>query len=61
MPNVLLGVCGGIAAYKSAELVRELQRQGIDVRVIMTRSAQEFIRPLPFASLTGHKVFTDLW
>lgn len=61
MPNVLLGVCGGIAAYKSAEIVRELQRQGADVRVIMTRSAQEFIRPLTFASLTGHKVFTDLW
>lgn len=61
MPNVLLGVCGGIAAYKSAELVRELQRQGADVRVIMTRSAQEFMRPLTFASLTGHKVFTDLW
>ncbi len=61
MPNVLLGVCGGIAAYKAAELVRELQRQGVDVRVIMTRSAQEFIRPLTFASLTGHKVFTDLW
>lgn len=61
MPNVLLGVCGGIAAYKSAELVRELQRRGVDVRVIMTRSAQEFIRPFTFASLTGHKVFTDLW
>jgi phosphopantothenoylcysteine decarboxylase / phosphopantothenate---cysteine ligase len=60
MPNVLLGVCGGIAAYKSAELVRELQRRGADVRVIMTRAAQEFIQPLTFASLTGHKVFTDL-
>jgi phosphopantothenoylcysteine decarboxylase/phosphopantothenate--cysteine ligase len=61
MPNVLLGVCGGIAAYKSAELVRELQRNDADVRVIMTRAAQEFIQPLTFASLTGHKVFTDLW
>ena len=61
MPNVLLGVCGGIAAYKSAELVRELQRNGADVRVIMTRAAQEFIQPLTFASLTGHKVFTDMW
>jgi phosphopantothenoylcysteine decarboxylase/phosphopantothenate--cysteine ligase len=61
MPNVLLGVCGGIAAYKSAELVRELQRHGAQVRVIMTRAAQEFIQPLTFASLTGHKVFTDLW
>ena len=61
MPNVLVGVCGGIAAYKSAELVRELQRHGFDVRVIMTRSAQEFVQPLTFASLSGHKVFTDLW
>jgi phosphopantothenoylcysteine decarboxylase/phosphopantothenate--cysteine ligase len=61
MPNVLLGVCGGIAAYKSAEIVRELQRQGADVRVIMTRSAQEFIQPLTFASLSGHRVFTNLW
>ena len=59
--NVLLGVCGGIAAYKSAELVRELQRRGATVRVVMTRSAQEFINPLTFASLTGHKVFSNLW
>ena len=59
--KVLLGVCGGIAAYKSAELVRELQRRGAEVRVMMTRSAQEFIQPLTFASLTGHKVFTSLW
>ncbi len=59
--HVLLGVCGGIAAYKSAELVREFQRRGAEVRVIMTRAAQEFVRPLTFASLTGHKVFTSLW
>jgi phosphopantothenoylcysteine decarboxylase/phosphopantothenate--cysteine ligase len=59
--NVLLGVCGGIAAYKSAELVRELQRHAAQVRVIMTRAAQEFIQPLTLASLSGHKVFTDLW
>ena len=61
MPNILLGVCGGIAAYKSAELVRELQRNDANVRVIMTRAAEQFIQPLTFASLTGHKVFTDLW
>jgi phosphopantothenoylcysteine decarboxylase/phosphopantothenate--cysteine ligase len=61
MPNVLLGVCGGVAAYKAAEIVRELQRQGGEVRVIMTRAAQEFIQPLTFAALTGHKVFTNLW
>jgi phosphopantothenoylcysteine decarboxylase / phosphopantothenate---cysteine ligase len=59
--KVLLGVCGGIAAYKSAELVRELQRRGAEVRVIMTTSAQEFVQPLTFASLTGHRVFTGLW
>jgi phosphopantothenoylcysteine decarboxylase/phosphopantothenate--cysteine ligase len=59
--KVLLGVCGGIAAYKSAELVRELQRQGATVRVVMTRSAQEFVQPLTFASLTGHKVYSSLW
>jgi phosphopantothenoylcysteine decarboxylase/phosphopantothenate--cysteine ligase len=61
MSNVLLGVCGGIAAYKSAEIIRELQRHDLEVRVIMTRSAQEFIQPLTFASLSGHRVFTDLW
>ena len=59
--HVLLGVCGGIAAYKSAELVRELQRSGADVHVIMTRSAQEFVTPLTLATLSGHKVFTSLW
>ncbi|MGA8939682.1 MAG: bifunctional phosphopantothenoylcysteine decarboxylase/phosphopantothenate--cysteine ligase CoaBC [Acidobacteriaceae bacterium] len=59
--HVLLGVCGGIAAYKSAELVRELQRRGAEVHVIMTRSAQEFVTPLTLATLSGHKVFTSLW
>jgi len=60
-PRILLGVCGGIAAYKSAELVRELQRAGAEVRVIMTKAAEAFIQPLTFASLTGHKVYTSLW
>lgn len=59
--HVLLGVCGGIAAYKSAELVRELQRSGAEVHVIMTRSAQEFVTPLTLGTLSGHKVFTSLW
>ncbi len=59
--HVLFGVCGGIAAYKSAELVRELQRSGAAVHVVMTRSAQEFVKPLTFAALSGHKVFTSLW
>lgn len=59
--HVLLGVCGGIAAYKSAELVRELQRQGAEVHVMMTRAAQEFLQPLTLASLSGHKVFSSMW
>src|SRR5579871_4064506 len=59
--KVTLGVCGGIAAYKSAELVRALQREKLDVHVVMTRAAEEFVRPLTFASLTGHKVITSLW
>jgi phosphopantothenoylcysteine decarboxylase/phosphopantothenate--cysteine ligase len=60
-PRVTVGVCGGIAAYKAAELVRELQQHSIDVRVVMTRAAEEFMRPLTFSSLTGHKVITSLW
>ena len=59
--NVLLGVGGGIAAYKAAELARALQERGAAVQVIMTAAAQEFIRPLTFAALTGRKVITDLF
>lgn len=59
--NVLVGVSGGIAAYKSAELVRDLQRRGVSVQVAMTASAEEFIRPLTFAALTGKPVFTSVW
>lgn len=59
--RVTVGVCGGIAAYKAAELVRELQRQALDVHVVMTRAAQHFITPLTFASLTGHNVITGMW
>jgi len=55
-----LGICGGIAAYKSAELVRLLRKQGVDVRVVMTRSATQFIAPLTFQALSGHPVQTDL-
>ena len=51
--NVLLGVSGGIAAYKSAELVRQLQALGADVRVVMTRGAREFITPLTLQTLSG--------
>jgi phosphopantothenoylcysteine decarboxylase / phosphopantothenate---cysteine ligase len=59
--RVLLGVGGGIAAYKAAELVRALQQRGHEVQVIMTAAAQEFIRPLTFAALTGRKVITGLF
>src|SRR6185295_12104069 len=59
--RVILGVGGGIAAYKSAELARELMQQGAQVQVIMTRSAQEFVQPLTFAALTGRKVITSLF
>ncbi|HWP83667.1 MAG TPA: bifunctional phosphopantothenoylcysteine decarboxylase/phosphopantothenate--cysteine ligase CoaBC [Terriglobia bacterium] len=59
--KVALGVSGGIAAYKAAELVRELQTKGLEVQVIMTAHAQEFVRPLTFAALTGQKVITHLF
>ena len=59
--KVTVGVSGGIAAYKAAELVRALQRQALDVHVVMTEAAQKFISPLTFAGLTGHKVITGLW
>jgi phosphopantothenoylcysteine decarboxylase/phosphopantothenate--cysteine ligase len=59
--KVTVGVSGGIAAYKAAELVRELQQHGVDVKVVMTRAAREFIQPLTFSSLTGHKVITTMW
>src|ERR1022692_1850443 len=59
--RVTVGVSGGIAAYKAAELVRALQRQALEVHVVMTESATRFIQPLTFAALTGHKVITSLW
>src|SRR5271166_4256780 len=59
--RVTVGVSGGIAAYKAAELVRLLQRQALEVHVVMTAAACKFIQPLTFASLTGHKVITSLW
>jgi phosphopantothenoylcysteine decarboxylase/phosphopantothenate--cysteine ligase len=59
--NVALGVGGGIAAYKAAELARALMERGFSVQVLMTRSAEEFIRPLTFAALTGRKVLTHLF
>jgi phosphopantothenoylcysteine decarboxylase / phosphopantothenate---cysteine ligase len=59
--KIALGVTGGVAAYKAAELVRRLQQEKLDVQVVMTRAAQEFITPLTFAALTGQKVITDLF
>jgi phosphopantothenoylcysteine decarboxylase / phosphopantothenate---cysteine ligase len=59
--RITLGVSGGVAAYKSAELVRRLQQEGHSVQVVMTRAAREFITPLTFAALSGQKVITDLF
>ncbi|HXN52444.1 MAG TPA: bifunctional phosphopantothenoylcysteine decarboxylase/phosphopantothenate--cysteine ligase CoaBC [Candidatus Acidoferrum sp.] len=59
--RITLGVTGGVAAYKAAELVRRLQQDGFSVQVVMTRGAREFITPLTFAALSGQKVITDLF
>lgn len=59
--RVVLGVCGGIAAYKAAELARALQDRGCTVQVVMTEAARQFVQPLTFAALTGQKVITGLW
>src|SRR6202162_4990091 len=59
--KIALGVTGGVAAYKAAELVRRLQQDNLDVQVIMTRAAQEFVTPLTFAALTGKKVVTEMF
>jgi len=59
--RITLGVTGGIAAYKSAELVRRLQDEGHTIEVVMTRAAREFITPLTFAALSGQRVITDLF
>ncbi|HEY1263935.1 MAG TPA: bifunctional phosphopantothenoylcysteine decarboxylase/phosphopantothenate--cysteine ligase CoaBC [Terriglobales bacterium] len=59
--KIALGVSGGIAAYKAAEIVRLLQDRGIRIQVVMTRAAQEFVKPLTFAALSGEKVTTDMF
>jgi phosphopantothenoylcysteine decarboxylase/phosphopantothenate--cysteine ligase len=59
--KIALGVTGGVAAYKAAELVRRLQQEGLDVQVVMTRAACEFVAPLTFAALTGQKVITGMF
>src|SRR4029453_16542251 len=59
--RILLGVTGGIAAYKSAEIVRRLRERGAEVQVVMTASARQFVTPLTFQALSGRPVRTDLW
>lgn len=59
--KILLGVTGGIAAYKSPDLVRRLIERGADVQVVMSRSAQQFVAPLTFQAVSGKSVRTDLW
>jgi len=59
--RVLLGVTGGIAAYKAAELARLLQRNNVEVRVAMTQAATRFVAPVTFQALTGQPVALDLW
>ena len=61
MTKVTVGVCGGVAAYRAVELVRALQEAGLDPHVVMTASAEEFVRPLTFAAVSGHRVITSLW
>jgi phosphopantothenoylcysteine decarboxylase / phosphopantothenate---cysteine ligase len=60
-PRILLGVSGGIAAYKAAEVVRGLVSRGAEVRVAMTRGAREFVAPLTFSVLSNHEVYTEVW
>ena len=59
MPTVVLGVTGCIGAYKACEVLRELQKHGLDVRVVMTASAARFVTPLTFEALSRHPVFVD--
>lgn len=59
--KILLGITGSIAAYKACELLRQLKKEGADVRVIMTESAQKFITPLTIETLSGHEVVKELF
>ncbi len=59
--KILLGVTGGIAAYKSAELIRLIIKSGAEVRVVMTKAAPEFVQPLTYQALSGHRVYTDIF
>ena len=59
--KIVLCVCGGIAAYKSVELLRLFQKAGVDVRVVMTRNAAEFVGPMTFEAISGHPVFSGMY
>jgi phosphopantothenoylcysteine decarboxylase/phosphopantothenate--cysteine ligase len=59
--KVVLGITGGIAAYKAAELCRRLVQNGIDVQVVMTDAAREFVTPVTMQALSGKPVFSDMW
>ena len=59
--RIVLGVTGGVAAYKAAELSRLLVKDGVEVQVVLTAAAQHFVGPATFQAITGQPVFTDLW
>ena len=59
--KIALGVSGGIACYKAAEIVRRLQDRGVDVTVLMTKGATQFVTPLTFRALSGNKVYVDVF
>ncbi len=59
--TILVGICGGIAAYKAVEVVSKLRQQGHDVHVVMSRAARQFVTPLTFAGVSGNRVITDLF
>ena len=59
--RILLIVCGGVAAYKSLFLIRLLRKKGMSLRVIITKSGQEFVTPLSVSALSGERVFLDLF
>lgn len=59
--EVIVGICGGIAAYKAADIVRSFKKSGIGVTCVMTKEAGEFVRPLTFQALSGRKVYQDMF
>jgi phosphopantothenoylcysteine decarboxylase / phosphopantothenate---cysteine ligase len=59
--HIIVGICGGIASYKAVELVSRLQQAGALVDVILTRHAEDFVRPLTFSTMSHRPVYTDLW